>query len=140
MKLPRPLARRVAFWASSIGADLTLVADVAKWLCHPKVSFSTTGFCTATIRRIHHATSSVDLVGLLLAALLLLLRRGVLARGAGASNVGGGAAAAPGSESGAARSDACNQAGGPAAATASTRSPEAPKPVDAPGGPRPPAG
>ena len=57
-KDPRPNDRRVSFWPSNIDADHTLLAEVAKWLCHPKVSFSTIGFVAVAILRIHHVSSS----------------------------------------------------------------------------------
>ena len=90
-----PWVRKVAFWADSIAADRTFVAEVAKWLCHPKVSSSTSGFSTATIRRIHHATSWATLSVSCWRRFWRSSREASWGRGAGVANDGAGAAAAP---------------------------------------------
>ena len=131
VKVPRPLARRVAFCASSIACGPHLgrrrrevVVPAEGELLDERV-----------LHGDHPADPPRGEVGRpgrrpACGAAASAPSRRPDGSGGSASNVGGGAAAAPGSDSGAARSDACSHADGPAAATASTRSPEAPKPVD----------
>ncbi|GAB4900262.1 hypothetical protein MAHJHV33_13020 [Mycobacterium avium subsp. hominissuis] len=128
-KSPSDSVRSFWFCAAICAATRTFCAEVAKWLCHNKVSFSWNGWRTTTMRRIHQSDSTLCCS---VSCWLYCLRAAGVARlpgGWGAGRAGIGVASAPGSASGSAASIASRWPGQPRATAASTSGPVTPKPA-----------